>query len=189
MKERILTVSNLLSISRIVLMIPVAILLLIDDPANRWYVVALMIIATLTDTFDGMLARKLNQVTDFGKMLDPIADKIAICVVVVILLIQSRLPLWFVAIIILRDLLILAGGIYIKKKKHITLQSNKTGKWAVTVIAFMIIITVIDFDELFWLKEILLYSSVVMLFLSFVLYLKRFFAEIRSMNPDIQKRN
>ncbi len=182
MRERIFTISNLLSCLRIILLIPITILLIDDVSMNRLYILTLMIIAALTDTFDGMSARKFNQVTEFGKIIDPIADKVAVGVVVLVLFFQGKLPLWFMVIIVLRDFIILVGGFYIKKKKNIILQSNKAGKWAVTVISLLIIVTVIDYNELILLKTILLYISTFMLFLSSMIYFKRFRTEIQSAN-------
>jgi len=182
MRERIFTISNFLSCLRIILLIPITILLIGDVSSNRMYILTLMIIAALTDTFDGVIARKLNQVTEFGKMIDPIADKVSVGVVVIVLFLQGKIPSWFMVIIVLRDFMILAGGYYIKKKKNIILQSNKSGKWAVTIIALLIIVTVVDYNELILLKTILLYLSTFMLFLSFIIYFNRFKTEIQSTN-------
>ena len=181
MTGRIWTISNFLSVLRIILLIPIAALLLNYDPSNRWLIVGLMLLAAFTDLFDGMLARKLNQVTEFGKIIDPIADKIVIAVIAIILTVQVKLPGWFLFMIILRDVLILAGGIYIKKRKSITLQSNKIGKWAVLVVALLIIFSVLDIVELLWIKQLLLLVGTVMLVLSFIFYLMRFMNVMREL--------
>jgi CDP-diacylglycerol--glycerol-3-phosphate 3-phosphatidyltransferase len=171
---RIWTISNLLSILRIILIIPIITIMLHDDPSNRWIIISLMIIAAFTDLLDGMLARKMNQVTEFGKIIDPIADKVAIGCICIILATQGKIPSWFFILILMRDILILAGGIYIKKIKNIILQSNTIGKWAVAVVAMFIILSLIDVSEVLWLKPLFLVASVFMLTLSFVFYSVRF---------------
>ncbi len=93
MAHRNWTISNGLSFLRILLVIPIAVLLL--QPEHRMLVVGLLLFAALTDLFDGYLARMLNEVSDFGKIIDPLADKIAVGVVCLILMVQGKVPLWF----------------------------------------------------------------------------------------------
>jgi len=75
--DKIFTISNILSLSRIVIVIPIIYFLDLGNSNPRYNLTAfaLMIIGALTDTFDGQLARKMNQITNFGKVIDPIADK------------------------------------------------------------------------------------------------------------------
>ena len=174
MEGRIWTISNLLSFARIILVIPIAVLLVVENPSAKYVAIGLIVIATFTDLFDGMLARKLHQVTELGKIVDPLADKIAVGVVGVILLVQGKLPAWFVLLAILRDVMIFFGGTYINKTRKILLQSNTAGKWAVTVMTALILLTILDRGEIDWLKNVFLAASSVLLLLSFGLYLKRF---------------
>jgi len=180
MMDRIWNVSNLLSVSRIILVIPISILLCAGNPDYRWYSTGLIFLAVLTDLFDGLLARKLNQVTEFGKIIDPLADKIAVGVVTFILFIQGKFPLWFVLLVIIRDGLILAGGIYIRKKKRSIVQSNGAGKWAVTVISVLILVKILSYEELLPAENILLLISTLMLVISLVLYIQRYLTEVRT---------
>lgn len=130
--------------------------------------------ATLTDMFDGLLARALKQETDLGKILDPLADKIAIAIVSILLMLKGALPLWFVSLAIVRDLAILSGGLYVRKKNRTILQSNTMGKWTVTVVALLLIVSAIDLAVLHDAKNMLLAASAVMLVASFVAYTRRF---------------
>ena len=187
MSERIWTISNLLSFSRIILAIPISLLLLSNEVTSKFYAVGLILIAAFTDLFDGIIARKLNQVTEFGKILDPLADKIAIAIFALILTQHGKLPLWFFLIVVIRDVLIFTGGMYIKKTKGIVLQSNLIGKWSVTSVAFLILFTVLDIPEIFLVKQIFLFLSTAMLWLSFIVYLKRFVNTIS--NPQSPIRN
>ncbi len=172
---------NVLSILRIVLVAPIAILLMSDRPNGRFYAVGLIVVAIATDYFDGLVARKRHQVTDTGKIIDPLADKIAVGVVCVVLAGQGELPMWFVLLAIVRDILILAGGLYIKKKKGILLQSNIIGKWTVGIIAMYIFFVILKVDAIAWLNNVLLVASIVMLVISFAMYVQRF---VRTINVN-----
>ena len=173
MGQRIWTISNGLSFLRILLVILIAILLY--QPGGRMIAVVLVVFAALTDLFDGYLARKLNEVSEFGKIIDPLADKIAVAVVCLILTIQGKVPLWFFLVAIIRDIMIFLGGLYVRNKKGITLQSNTLGKWAVTSVAMFILVSMIDEPSLSVVREWLMIISTCMLFFSFWFYSKRFF--------------
>jgi CDP-diacylglycerol--glycerol-3-phosphate 3-phosphatidyltransferase len=181
MRDSIWTLSNALTCVRVLLVIPIAFLLAPGDPSSRMAAVALIVAATLSDFFDGLIARKLHQVTEFGKILDPIADKIAVGVVAWILTQQGKLPVWFLFIVLLRDAAIFIGGVHLRRTKGIVLQSNYAGKWAVTVIAALILFSIVDLPGTAWLHDLLLAASTVLLALSSGLYLKRFL-EVRR-NP------
>ncbi len=79
--REIFYISNLLSLSRVVLILPIHYFLKMDTMTGSYWAVFLMLLVALTDTLDGRLARKLNQQSDFGRILDPIADKVAIAVI------------------------------------------------------------------------------------------------------------
>lgn len=175
MKDCTWTISNLLSFTRLLLVVPIVLLLLSEKEFHNWWAVAVMVIATLTDTLDGFLARALHQESDLGKILDPLADKIAIAAVAVLFMIKGVLPIWFVIGAIVRDVTILLGGLYIKNKKEMILQSNLMGKWTVTIVALLIIVSTIDLDVLKAVKMFLLIASTIMLLGSLVLYARRFF--------------
>ncbi|MEO8168902.1 MAG: CDP-alcohol phosphatidyltransferase family protein, partial [bacterium] len=113
------TISNLLSISRAVLAIPFAVVMLSDSPNATLWGIAILAVAALTDKLDGMFARKYNQVTDWGKILDPLADKIGMGIVAIVLVKLGLIPFWFVALLVGRDLLILAGGMYVKRSRGV----------------------------------------------------------------------
>ncbi|MBI1803444.1 MAG: CDP-alcohol phosphatidyltransferase family protein [Ignavibacteriae bacterium] len=185
MEERIWTFSNALSIVRVLLVVPIAVFLLNNDSTNRIYAAGLILIAALTDLFDGILARNLDQVTEFGKILDPLADKIAVGAVTLILALQTKLPMWYLIMVILRDLLIFLGGLYVTNTKRTVLQSNQAGKWAVTTVAFYLLLVVIDRQEMSVVTDGFLVISSAMLLLSFVLYLKRFLGIVKAKATNV----
>lgn len=179
-------ISNLLSLSRFFLLIPCVIFILSDN-----YLAALVMIFLIwiSDLLDGYIARKRNEISELGKIIDPIADKLSVAVIMLVLLFEKVVPLWFVILVIFRDLLIISGGIYLKYKKSIVLQSDIKGKLAVFVIGltfFMYIFNIPvrrgEFGD-FFLKSfitselllyILLFLSIVMIIVSLSSYFYRF---------------
>jgi CDP-diacylglycerol--glycerol-3-phosphate 3-phosphatidyltransferase len=176
MTDRTWTISNILSISRALLVIPIVVLLLDDGEDHRFLVVGIMALAMLTDTLDGVLARALHQETQLGRILDPLADKIGVVAIAGVLTYREMVPLWFFVAALVRDLLILAGGLYIKLQKNIVLQSNPLGKWTVTVIAVYIIVTTLRLSELQMIKQPLLIASTILIIASFIGYVRKFIA-------------
>lgn len=151
-----------------------------DFNGNNTLIIILVLCMYFSDLLDGFLARKLNQVSEFGKIIDPLADKISVIVISVILLLQGRIPLWFVLIVVLRDLLIFSFGLYLNYKKNIRLMSNYPGKIAVFSIGLIILFTIIGTSFLIKLNEYLYVISLVLIFYSSVLYFRRFVETLNS---------
>jgi cardiolipin synthase len=175
MLQRIWTISTCLSFSRILLVVPLAYLLYADVPNNRVWVAVVMLLAAATDFLDGALARKLHQVTDFGKIIDPVADKISLGVVGVLFVAAGYVPLWYVVAVIARDVLILVGGAYIKTKKNIVAQSNWPGKITASIVALFLFLSILQSPALESLRQVVLWASVVMMAFSLVKYVQRLF--------------
>jgi len=175
MLQRIWTISTFLSFSRIILVFPLAYLLVTDAPNDQLWIAVIITLAAATDFLDGYIARKLHQVTDFGKIIDPVADKVSVGVVGVLFVVAGYVPLWYVAVVIGRDLLILAGGLYIKAKKNIITQSNWPGKITASLIALFLLISILQSDALEPLRQVVLWASLVMMAFSLVKYIQRLF--------------
>ncbi len=175
MLQRIWTISTVLSFSRIFLLAPLAYFLFSPVPHNREWAAGVMVLAAITDFLDGYLARLLHQVTDFGKIIDPIADKIAAGGGSIMLVWIGAMPLWFVVVIVVRDLLILFGGIYIKSKKNIITQSNWPGKFAVSSVALVMLLSALAAPSLEELRQVAIWISVFLMAFSFLLYVQRLF--------------
>lgn len=175
MLRRIWTISTVLSFSRIFLLIPLAYFLFSSVPHNREWAAGVMVLAGITDFLDGYVARLLHQVTDFGKIIDPIADKIAAGGGSMMLVWIGAMPLWFVVVIVVRDLLILFGGIYIKSKKNIITQSNWPGKFAVSSIALVMLLSALADPSLDGFRQVSIWVSVFLMAFSFLLYVQRLF--------------
>ncbi len=168
--EKRWTVSNMLSLSRIVLTVPIVLLLLKPGSDYRAAVLVLMIVAAATDFFDGFLARALNQVTDFGRLLDPVADKIGLVAISAALVVVGDVPLWFAALLVLRDVLIVAGSMLIINRRKIVVQSVWAGKWTVGFIAVYILLATSRAESLAAVKTFFLYLSTIGLFVSLGVY-------------------
>lgn len=131
-RDRFVTASNLISILRGVMTIPVVWALLSNE---RTVAIVLCFVAALTDWLDGYVARRTGTVSEWGMILDPLADKILVGAVVAVLTVQEVLPLWFVALIVGRDVVILLGAMYATSRAKIVLPSLMSGKLAVSAIA------------------------------------------------------
>ncbi len=162
------TLSNALSALRMLLVIPAAFTL---SSGMRVETIGIFILATITDILDGYLARRLNEVSDLGKILDPLADKIFIGVVVAVMLMEGMLPLWFVALVIGRDLAIFAGGIMIERKTGVVLPSNYPGKIAVLILSATLLLIVAGAGES--VTTAMMWLSLALLAVSLLLYLRR----------------
>jgi CDP-diacylglycerol--glycerol-3-phosphate 3-phosphatidyltransferase len=139
-KDDIFTPSNLISIMRAMFVLPAIFCIM----AQLYFLVAaIFIAAVITDLLDGLIARKTNTVTEIGKIVDPLADKIFIGLVVITMAAYDLIPIWFIAIILGRDLVILAGGWWAKKKLGIVLPSNYPGKIAVITISLTLFFIII----------------------------------------------
>ena len=178
MKKEFLYISNQISVLRILLVIPLVFLLINQNGSNTIYVAAILVAMYVSDLLDGYLARKLNQVSELGKIIDPLADKIAVVSIVIILFIQGRVETWFFVVVIARDLLILLFGLYLKSRNKIVLMSNYPGKIAVFSIGVIILLTVFNNELLQNVIRYLYYISVILIIYSLYLYLLRFYKSI-----------
>ncbi|MBS1552523.1 MAG: CDP-alcohol phosphatidyltransferase family protein [Bacteroidetes bacterium] len=167
---------------RILLLIPVSYLLLNDFTEQNTLIIILVLCMYFSDLLDGYLARKLDQVSETGKIIDPLADKISVIVISLILLYLGKIPLWFVLIVVFRDLFILGFGIYLDKKKDIRLMSNYPGKIAVFSIGVIILFAVTDNSFLLKINNYLYFVSLILIFYSSYLYFIRFKKSIDSQN-------
>lgn len=165
---------NLISAVRIILLIPVSYLLLTDFEGQNTLIIILVLCMYLSDLLDGFLARKMKLVSESGKIIDPLADKISVTVIALILLYLGKIPFWFVLIVVLRDLLISVFGIYLDRKRDIRLMSNTAGKIAVFSIGLIILFAVINSQLTLKINSYLYFVSLILILFSSFLYYKRF---------------
>ncbi len=130
-----------------------------------------MLLAALTDTLDGRLARKLNQQSDFGRIVDPVADKVAIAVIALMLIDQRDLPIWFLVLFLTRDLAIMLLGLFVISKQKIVIESQMIGKVTAFMLGTLMIIYTLDIPVV---KQVLLWTNVALIFASSIVYFGKF---------------
>lgn len=142
---------NKLTISRVV-MIPFFVFFLLADSGNhpdgiqKYIATAIFIIASLTDWFDGYLARKKNLVTNFGKFMDPLADKLLVCSALICLTAKDQLAAWIVIVIISREFII-SGFRLLASDNGVIIAASYWGKFKTAFQMIMIIMIILDFSN------------------------------------------
>lgn len=126
--DRVLTLPNVLSALRL-LGVPVFLWLILVPEADGWAIV-LLVVSGFTDWLDGYLARRWNQITRVGQLLDPIADRLYILATLIGLLLRGIVPWWFVAILLSRDVLMAAVLWVLKRRDVVGLPVHFLGKAA-----------------------------------------------------------
>ena len=126
--SRVLTVPNAISAARIA-SIPVFVALILDHDTTTAGLI-LFAIVVATDWIDGMIARRTGQVSDLGKVLDPVADRLAIAAGLIALVLRGIFPLWAAAAILVRDLTVLVGGAVALARRGLRLEVRWIGKLA-----------------------------------------------------------
>ncbi|MBE6687937.1 MAG: CDP-diacylglycerol--glycerol-3-phosphate 3-phosphatidyltransferase [Ruminococcaceae bacterium] len=154
-------IPNYLSLFRI-LLIPLFIyLFLYDGYSGMLWGGAVFVLAGITDIVDGFLARKFRWVTNIGKLLDPLADKLMQIAAIICLYIRHMIPGWLIVTIIFKELLMMAGAALILKRGNIYVHSNWYGKLGTTVFyAVVVIIILIDnrYEQISNLLSVLLFA-------------------------------
>jgi CDP-diacylglycerol--glycerol-3-phosphate 3-phosphatidyltransferase len=179
LSREILELPNLLSLTRVGLAPVIGYYLWRDDPTSTVIAALLIIAAGITDGLDGYLARRMNRVTSLGVALDPIADKLFAIILVGCLIIFRDFPIWLAAVIVGRDLLIVAGGMLLNEESRISLPSNLTGKWAFAALAVLLGAYIIRFD----FSIAVMTPTVVVLLAASLFGYGRVFFKIRSGQP------
>lgn len=133
--SRIFTVANAVSVVRL-MAIPVFLWLVIEDRLLIAFV--LLVVAVLSDFVDGMIARRMNEITKLGQFLDPFADRLFIAATVIALAIQDVVPWWFVIAVMLRDALLGVGGVVMARYGAATLPVKWWGKVATFAMLFVL---------------------------------------------------
>ncbi|MBL0174240.1 MAG: CDP-alcohol phosphatidyltransferase family protein [Ignavibacteria bacterium] len=180
---RLWTVSNGFSMLRMLMAVPVA-YLLFQTPVPRGTVFVLCWAAYATDLLDGWIARRFGQESNIGRVIDPLADKVYIAGMVLAMLVQGMIPVWFVVLVLVRDVTIFLAGIYLRKRTGVLVQSNYTGKAAVVTIGFTLLMALYRADVSDAVFAGMLALSVAMQAASLVGYGKRFHSLITTSRND-----
>lgn len=157
-----------------VLLIPFFIVFMLVDvfgEADKYIALAIFAVASITDMLDGKIARKYNLVTNFGKFMDPMADKLLVCSAM-ICMIDDRLQSWIVIVIISRELII-SGFRTVAADNGVVIAASWWGKWKTTSQMIMIILLILDLDFAWYgiVEYIFIYLALILTLVSLVDYL------------------
>ena len=174
---------NKLTIARVI-MIPFFLVFLMTDffEAARYVALAIFIIASLTDMLDGKIARKYNLVTNFGKFMDPLADKLLVCSAMIAFTGMGIMPAWIVIIIIAREFII-SGFRLFAGEKNVVIAAGMSGKIKTTVQMIMccLLIARLPFNFMRYVEQVFIYAALVLTVYSLIVYLVQ--------NKDVLKDN
>ena len=164
---------NKLTMLRMI-MVPFFVAVLLAQPfgaASDWIALIIFVAASLTDLADGKIARKYNLVTNFGKFMDPLADKLLVCSGMICLIALNRIPAWVVCIIVAREFTI-SGFRLIAAEKGTVIAASYWGKFKTASQMVMVILMVANLGGFFnTLGEIFKWIALALTVISLVSYL------------------
>ena len=157
-----------------VIMIPFFVFFLLwqngENRTFRMIALALFIIASLTDLLDGKIARKYNLVTNFGKFMDPLADKLLVCSALICLIELNALPAWMVIIIISREFII-SGFRLIASDNGVAIAASYWGKFKTTFQMVSVVLLILDIPALAFVTTICVWIALLLTIVSLVDYI------------------
>lgn len=157
-----------------VIMIPFFVFFLLwqngENYTFRMIALALFIIASLTDLLDGKIARKYNLVTNFGKFMDPLADKLLVCSALICLIELNALPAWMVIVIISREFII-SGFRLIASDNGVVIAASYWGKFKTTFQMVSVVLLILDIQALAFVTTICVWIALVLTIVSLVDYI------------------
>ena len=175
---------NKLTVFRMILIVPFVILLLGGHAGWGWFDAAfggieaytdyialvIFVIASLTDMLDGKIARKYNLVTNFGKFMDPLADKLLVCSAMICLIDMDRIPAWIVIVIISREFII-SGFRLVASDNHVVIAASYWGKFKTTFQMIMVILMIANIQALNILTQIVMWIALALTIISLIDYI------------------
>jgi len=141
-----------------------------DQPLGSYIAFGIFVLACLTDFLDGQLARRLNMITNFGKLMDPLADKILVCCALVCLTEMGRLPAWVTIIVIAREFFI-SGFRQLAAEKGVVMAASWWGKFKTTFQMIMVCLMILNIEQLQLLTFVIMVISVALTLISWVDYI------------------
>ncbi len=177
-------IPNFLTIIRF-LLIPIIIIFAIKD--NYVATIIVLSISGITDILDGFIARKYNFITDFGKLMDPLADKATQVTLLAVLTIQKIIPIWIIAIVLLKEFIMVSGASFLYGKE-LVVSSKWYGKLS-TVLFYVAIVA--SLLTLYWNTSLIQYNlptipefakyiyylAVISTIFSLIMYIKAFYLQ------------
>lgn len=145
---RVATPPNLLSLIRVLLLPPTLLALGRQETAGPLPPLVLIACALGTDALDGLLARRRGWVSDTGRGLDPLADKIYLGGIVLYLALARDFPLWLVALIVARDLFLILAGTLLVRRYRVMFAANVWGKVSTALLGTLVMVYILHLEEL-----------------------------------------
>ncbi len=173
---------NKLTVFRMILIVPFVLLLLGGQagwpvfagiaPYTDYIALVIFVIASLTDLLDGKIARKYNLVTNFGKFMDPLADKLLVCSAMICLVEMGRLSAWIVIVIISREFII-SGFRTVAADNGVVIAASYWGKFKTTFQMFMIILLILNIQNnvMMIITDVVVWISLALTIISLVDYI------------------
>lgn len=175
---------NKLTVFRVILIVPFVLLMLGGHAQWGWFkavfggileytdyiALGVFIIASLTDLFDGKIARKYNLVTNFGKFMDPLADKLLVCAALICLIELNRIPAWVVIVIISREFII-SGFRLVAADNRVVIAAGYWGKFKTTFQMVMVCLMIANIEALDLFTQIIMWVALILTIVSLVDYL------------------
>ena len=166
---------NKLTVLRVCMIPFFVVMLLLNGGENqnyRYIAAAIFIVASLTDMLDGKIARKYNLVTNFGKFMDPLADKLLVCSALICLVDLKQLPAWMVIVIISREFII-SGFRLVASDNGIVIAASYWGKFKTTFQMISVILLIVRIPALTVLTQICVWTALVLTVISLVDYIAK----------------
>ncbi len=148
--KRIWTIPNLLTVLRLFMLIPILIHL---SQGQKYWALVWMLISVTSDFLDGIIARKFNQRSDLGRIMDPIVDKMNVVAILTYMVISPLydFPFWYLCFIGVREIMLMLGGLMVLKGRHVVMESNRPGKNSAFANSIVGILFVLSWQPYGWI--------------------------------------
>jgi CDP-diacylglycerol--glycerol-3-phosphate 3-phosphatidyltransferase len=162
---------NKLTVLRVI-MIPFFLFFLLSPaiPYHNWIALGIFVVASITDLLDGYIARKYKLVTNFGKFMDPLADKLLVCSALIALVELERIAAWMVIVIIAREFII-SGFRLVASDEGVVIAASFWGKLKTNVQIAMVCLLVADIAAIQLLTDIVVWLAIILTIVSLIDYL------------------
>ena len=164
---------NKLTVLRVIMIPFFVFFLLLENGANptwRYLSAAIFIVASFTDLLDGKIARKYNLVTNFGKFMDPLADKLLVCSALICLIQLEQLPSWIVIIIISREFII-SGFRLVASDNGVVIAASYWGQFKTVFQMISVILLILNSPALSLITQICVWIALILTVVSLVDYI------------------
>ena len=167
---------NKLTVLRMI-MVPFFVLFMLTDiggDANKWITLVIFCVASLTDLLDGKIARARNLVTNFGKFMDPLADKCLVCSAMICFIPMGKLTAWYVIIVIAREFII-SGFRLVASDNQVVIAASYWGKFKTTSQMIMVVLLILNIDHPVFgvLTQIFVWVAMILTLVSLIDYLMK----------------